>query len=267
MSRIHNPQEGIYKGIQLLSEQGYEMGDWEIVQTGEGWAALNIDIEQNFMDYLLEVGYVEFRSEEDDVIVRAEFPTGAYADAMDAEQQEMDHWDDFEALSDMEDDYLGESLLKESDLERRKREREAAAFGGAENKIANMRDRMRFGEAAVPCTRCEVSGEVPEFPHSASMGMDSPVIECPDCNGYGYKSEEQILRALQQNQEAIQRNEEYRESMTEYFGGAASWDLQYNLCMQSYGGNNQRLQEQRNKLQNELHQVGQMKMDGDDDSY
>lgn len=255
MSRIKNPQEGIYRGIQLISDQGYHMGDWEVIQIGEGWAALNIDIDTNLVDHLLEEGHVEFRSEEDDVVVRIDWPTGGF-DPDDEEMALQDQW--YEELSNLEDDYMNESILRESDFEARKREREMMAFGGAQRKVANMRDRMRAGEPAVPCQGCEASGEVPEYPVSFSYGMESPIIECSECDGYGYKNEEQILKNIETNQDNIDKNEQYLDSMNEYFGGAASWDLQYHLVMQSYQGNAKRYREKRKQLQNELHQVRQM---------
>ena len=59
-----NMQEAIIETLKELDQQGYNPSDWEMVDNDEeeGWAALNIELNDQYLQDLLEHQYLRFMS-------------------------------------------------------------------------------------------------------------------------------------------------------------------------------------------------------------
>jgi hypothetical protein len=128
--------------------------------------------------------------------------------------------------------------LFESDFDRRKRERDS------HSKVASMRDRMRAGETAVPCSRCETSGE---YVWNEWSGESS---ECAACDGYGYKTKEMLLKKISLKQKSIDRTRENLQNI----GGSPGDNLQ----IPSLAQNLEHYQKSKNTLEKELSELEAM---------
>lgn len=64
--------EGLSKGMYALWDYGANPQGFDIVDEGEGWIALNVDVDEDFIEHLSENGFVDFNRE--GVRVQAEWP-------------------------------------------------------------------------------------------------------------------------------------------------------------------------------------------------